>query len=186
MGQGTGLGLSLAYGAIREHNGRIYARSALGKGTTFVVEIPHGLMPSPEGTARIKEESSVPTRAGTILVVDDEEILARLLVEALSSKGHRVDAVLTGEEALDRIRRRSYDIIISDLKMPGMDGRQLFEAVKAMNPALANRMIVSTGDVANPQTQAFVAASGICVIAKPFDLQDIHRLVGEFLLKTRA
>ena len=180
-GLGTGLGLSLAYGAVREHRGRIYARSTVGKGTTFVIEIPQGSVDGRAAAEAPAREPEAPRRAGAILVVDDEPIVARLLVEALSSKGHRVDAVVAGSDALDRIRRRRYDVVISDLKMPGMDGRALFEAIQAADPALARRMILSTGDVATAQTRAFVESSGVRVIAKPFDLRDVHRLVGEIL-----
>jgi two-component system NtrC family sensor kinase len=181
-GEGTGLGLSLAYGAVTEHGGRIYARSQLGRGTTLVVDLPRAV-----ARAEPDRESAPPSPAAAprsrILVVEDESALAQLLVESLSADGHRIETAANGAEALERIGQHRYDIIISDLKMPSMDGRQLFEEVTRLDPSLARRMIFSTGDVASRGTQDFLKRVQAPLLLKPFDLREVHRMVAELLAK---
>jgi two-component system NtrC family sensor kinase len=182
-GQGTGLGLSLAHRTIHDHGGQVYARSQLEKGTTFVVELPRGL-PEEEASSDARAGEGPPPEANrprSILVVDDEPALGELLVEALSSEGHRVHSVANGLEALRLIRQGEYDVIISDLKMPRMDGHQLFEQVRQVKPELAKRMIFSTGDVASAQTQAFLTETGAPFIVKPFDIRDVQRTIARVL-----
>lgn len=181
VGQGTGLGLSLAYGIVKDHDGQIYARSRIGRGTTFVVELPvarptEGVQDGPRATA-----FEAKARAGTILVVEDETPLGNLLLETLVSRGHEVDMALDGAEALERIERRDYDLVITDVKMPIMDGRRLFEEIRRIRPNLATRVVFSTGDVVDPRTREFLGGSGLRVISKPFDLEEVHRVVSEML-----
>jgi len=184
-GEGTGLGLSLAYGAVTEHGGRIHARSQLGKGTTFVVELPRGAArPAEEREDAARTPAAAPR--SRILVVEDEPSLAQLLVESLAEDGHRVETAAHGAEALERIGRDRYDVIISDLKMPHMDGRQLFDEVTRVDPPLARRMIFSTGDGASRDTQEFFERTGAPLLVKPFDLREVHRAVAELLAKESA
>jgi two-component system NtrC family sensor kinase len=181
VGEGTGLGLSLAYGTVRDHNGTIFARSQVGKGTTLVVEIPLAAAPAAEEAPRVPVHSARPAPGGAILVVEDEKELARLLCEALTAGGHRAEAVFDGDMALRRIRENSYDVVISDIKMPRVDGRRLFEEAGRIRPGLERRFIFSTGDTASPTTAAFLESSGAGVIPKPFDLDEVMRAVAAVL-----
>ena len=139
--------------------------------------------PGPPPAAPRALRSSLPA---SILVVEDEPALAGLLVEALESEGHRALAVGDGIEALDRVREGGFDVIISDVKMPKMDGRRLFEEVRSLSPALARRMIFSTGDLANQETRSFLDELGAEAIAKPFDLEEVARKVERLLREDRA
>ena len=186
VGEGTGLGLSLAYGTIRDHDGTIFARSQLGKGTTLVVEIPLAAAPAAAEAPRVPVHSGRPVSGGAILVVEDEKELARLLCEALAAGGHRAEAVFDGEMALRRIRENSYDVVISDIKMPRVDGRRLFEEAGRIRPGLERRFIFSTGDTASPTTAAFLESSGAGVIPKPFDLEEVLRAVAGVLEREGA
>ncbi len=95
-----------------------------------------------------------------------------------------MESAANGEEALELIRRRDYDLVISDLKMPRADGRRLYEEVRRLKPALAARIIFTTGDVASPQTQAFFQETGAPFFVKPFDLEEVRREVGRVLQRS--
>ena len=112
-----------------------------------------------------------------ILVVDDEASIVDVLYQAEKLDGHRVDTAGNGKVALRKIRDGSYDVIISDLKMPGMSGEDLYDNVREIHPDLARRMIFSTGDVASQETQEFLRRCGNRYLQKPFDLVAIRSLI---------
>ncbi|MGH9866915.1 MAG: ATP-binding protein [Candidatus Polarisedimenticolia bacterium] len=180
VGQGTGLGLSICYGIIQEHHGRISARNGRSGGAVFTVALPileseethEAPLPEPEAA-----DPGAPRDRRNILVVDDELAIIDILYQVLRMDGHRVDTALNGIVALRKIEKERYDVIISDLKMPGMGGRELYERVKAMDLDLARRMIFSTGDVVNTDTRDFLEKSGNSYLQKPFDTDAIRRIV---------
>ena len=189
VGQGTGLGLSICYGIIQEHRGLIRAESTPGEGTRFTVELPVLEPPPGEAAESQSTAQNVPTkvraslRKSNILVIDDESSITDVLYQALKMDGHRVDTAANGLTALNKIRAERYDVIISDMKMPGMDGRALYEAVREMSPDLAQRMIFSTGDVASQDTRSFLQRSGNPYLQKPFDLDSIRSVVARMLME---
>ncbi|HZI95190.1 MAG TPA: ATP-binding protein [Patescibacteria group bacterium] len=193
VGKGTGLGLSLAYGTVREHGGTISARSQLGEGSTFRVELPaaeaaeiariaQGVFPFEEQAAPMAPAAGpAASPARRILVVEDEASLAEVVAEVLQAQGHHVDTAGDGRTAKARLAEGRYDLIISDLKMPNMNGRDFYRHVASVEPALARRIIFSTGDTANPDTQAFFEEVGNPFLSKPFNLKDLIRVVESVL-----
>jgi signal transduction histidine kinase len=184
VGQGTGLGLSIAYGTIKDHGGDIQVRSRIGRGCTFVVEIPAiagetAVSVPAESEAVAVEPPSA--RGRRILVVEDEGNLAEMLCEALSAKGHYVESASDGRTAKEMLLSGRFDLIISDLKMPNMGGRELYDAVFQMDPTLARRIIFSTGDTVSADTQAFFDQVGNPFLVKPFNLRDLYRIVNTAL-----
>ena len=103
--------------------------------------------------------------------------LAEVVSEVLQLQGHTVDTAGDGRTAKDLISQCRYDLIISDLKMPNMNGRDFYRHVASVEPALARRIIFSTGDTANPDTQAFFEEVGNPFLTKPFNLKELLRLV---------
>ena len=184
IGRGTGLGLSLSYGIVREHEGQILVRSELGAGATFTVELP---AQSKGAVVSQKAEPAAPGREdaprGRILVVDDEETILDLLMAMLGGFGHRVETAGNGRQALDKIRESDFDVIISDLKMPDMGGQKLYEAIRGIKPHLLDRMIFFTGDTVNPGTQAFFQRTGSPYLSKPFRLEEVDDLVAKVLTR---
>lgn len=186
-GKGTGLGLSLSRAIIKDHHGILQAESRLGEGTTMTIELP--LIDGAEGT---DEEGGAPERAAApqaplhILVVDDEDVLTELLGDYLQGAGHTVDKARDGRAALELARANDYDVILSDLKMPGMDGQGLYEQVLKIKPETANRFVFSTGDLANPKVQTFFQAIGCSYISKPFKLEAVAKVLGEVARRSRA
>jgi|GEM_PF-900079 len=194
VGQGTGLGLSICYGIIQEHRGRIWAESRLGAGSTFNLEIPV------QGEDRIPVEEKpvlhrappppepVPESAGDtarILVVDDEPSILDILYDVLRMDGHQIETAVNGRLALTKLSSGSFDVVISDLKMPGMSGQELYRQLQKTESALLSRIIFTTGDVANQDTQNFLQESRTPYLQKPFDLNEVRRLVQEILSSRR-
>ena len=166
VGQGTGLGLAMCQGIVEGHGGSITAGSAPGQGATFVVELPVG--ERPPGDAKAPAAPGRPASRGkTILAVDDEPEVLRLLQEILAEDSHHVDTAVNGTDALARLRERAYDAVLSDIRMPDLDGPGLFSAIKRHHPELLGRVVFMTGDALSPQTRQFLDTSGAPRRARP-------------------
>ena len=116
-----------------------------------------------------------------VLVVDDEIEIARLLQRILESEGHSVTAVHSGLEAREVIRSQHFHLVICDLKMPGMNGRELYAYLKQTNPELARRVIFSTGDVVSDESWTFLEEVGNRFISKPFKPEQVLAGIREML-----
>jgi signal transduction histidine kinase len=181
-GKGTGLGLSVSLGIVREHGGDIQVESTVGRGTTFTFEMPIvacGEAPGKETGMASSAAPPPPTaQAGLrILVVDDEPVLRELLADLLKSAGHIVEVARDGRVGLGLALERPYDLILSDLKMPGLDGQGLYEGVVRERPEMRDRFLFSTGDVINPDALGFLAGTGCAYLSKPFKLEAVLALV---------
>jgi two-component system NtrC family sensor kinase len=181
VGQGTGLGLTVAYAIAQEHGGRIRVDSPAGGGASFVVELPLNGSEAAVTPARPMVPPMDAVRGASVLIVEDEHALAAAVAEALTDAGLRVDHAGDGQEALARVRQTDYDVVICDLKMPRIDGMTLYRAIAAATPALARRVIFVTGDVAGTDAERFLEESGCRWLAKPFRLSDLLRAVRETL-----
>ena len=187
VGQGTGLGLSICFGIVQEHGGRIWAESAVGTGTTVIVELPlRDDLVGEQIDEAAPQALSAPTRSYNVLVVDDEEPVGNLLARLLHELGHQPTVASSGEEALDLLKRHSFDLILSDVKMPGMSGFDLHRAVQQQQPELAPRVVFVTGDILTPATQARIAQLGNPYIAKPFAIERLQALVRTLLESGQA
>lgn len=138
VGKGTGLGLASAYGIVRQHNGQIVVSSEVGQGTRFDLFFPvhRGQLPGePEPGAR---RAGAGSGSETILVVEDQEQVRTMIVRLLGRRGYRVLAAGNGEEALRRVDElgRAPDLLISDVVMPGLNGRDLFRHLRRAHPGL--------------------------------------------------
>ena len=187
VGSGTGLGLSLSYGIIKEHGGDIFVKKHPGrKGAHFFIEIPimresgdasvarHGLSPDER---RLNDAGSVKK----ILMVDDEKYILDFLVEVFRLLPFTVDTATDSQTALDKIRACEYDLVITDYKMPHMNGRDLFNWVKENRPSMVNRIVFMTGDTVNPETHSFFNDNRIRYLTKPFKIEEIKNMVAQTL-----
>ncbi|GIT66926.1 MAG: hypothetical protein Ct9H300mP25_03980 [Acidobacteriota bacterium] len=181
VGKGTGLGLTVAHALIQDHGGQIRVVSQPDEnGSSFFVDLPTGTSLPKPAVSSDQQEPFVTVGAGAhVLVIDDEAALAEAIAAALTDAGFLVTRASNGEEALERVSQRSYDLIICDLKMPRVDGPTFYRRVTETTPSLATRFIFVTGDVAGTDAEPFLAETGCRWLAKPFRLMDLLRLVRE-------
>lgn len=185
VGQGTGLGLSICFGIVKEHEGQIWAESQVGVGTCVVVRLPVRSAPSERNPALPPSEAEQPPPGLQVLVVDDEEPVGELLGRMLRTLGHRPTVVCSGEAALEIVEREAFDVVLCDVKMPGLNGFDLLGAIRAQNPDLAERLIFISGDTLSPSTRTTLEQSGNLFLAKPFSLDQVRQIL-TLLLKRRS
>jgi len=187
VGQGTGLGLSLTYGIVQEHGGKIGVHSELGHGATFRIEFPAAKdTPRRSIDAEQGADRAESSLAGhNVLVVDDEPWILALIRELLEREGCLVETVTDGEKAVEILRNEKFEIIVSDWKMPGMSGVKLYEHLLAHDPASAKRMLFMTGDVVNSTLQTFLRENGRSCVPKPFSTGEFRSAVAA-MLKTNG
>ena len=186
LGKGTGLGLTISNTIVQEHRGRILAENQPAGGAKFTVDLPIVQCVVTPTADRLPPKIKQPAAGAakrTVLVVDDEPNIVDLLKMVLTQDGYEVATATNGQEALERIAARSYDLILSDMRMPGMDGREFFETVKKRNPALAHRIVFVTGDTVSPDTQAFFNDTGNRWLSKPFSIAQVEDTANEVLEK---
>jgi PAS domain S-box-containing protein len=182
QGNGTGLGLAVSRGIVEQHGGTITAEngaSGSGIGARFVVRLP--ATPShaePVPTVRAAPPETVPPptpgRIRVALLIDDEEAVRAPMARALRNNGWGVLESGDGQAALELLRSpegRTVELIVSDIKMPRMDGPTFYHQLVVERPALAHRVLFATGDTASDEVAHFLAASSCPVIEKPFTLR---------------
>jgi two-component system NtrC family sensor kinase len=187
VGKGTGLGLSVSYGIVKEHDGNLYLDDAHYCGAKFVVILPLAVNGSAaEQATRQKGPLTWPKAQGRILVVDDEYVVADVIETVLSSRGFLVECASNGEEAYRMMDSNEYDLVISDIKMPGsMDGRRLFYETTERCPEMAERFVFISGDVMEKKTAEFLNECGRAFLLKPFSLNDLQEVIEKTLENTR-
>jgi len=180
---GTGLGLSIIYGIVREHEGDVSWENRPRGGSRFVVDLPvvEAVLPDTEH----KSPASIqPSRAGLgrrILVVEDERIVAQLIADTLREQAYTVDIVLNGREGLSRLAQRPYDLVICDLRMPGLDGPSLFESLVKNGSPMKDRILFITGDTLARRSMDFLEKHRLPFLAKPFLVEELLLAVSKGL-----
>ncbi len=183
VGKGTGLGLSICFGIVKEHGGSIGVTSPPGAGANFRIELPvsfNGKGPQEE----VPEPETQPVRPPKrILVVDDEVHIRDILQEYLAEENFQVETASDGFAALELLGRKTFDLIITDIKMPRIDGRLLYEAIRRQSPELARRVIFATGDTLSRETNRFIEKTGNPNLRKPIKLEKVLQAIDAVLEK---
>ncbi|MGH9868915.1 MAG: PAS domain-containing hybrid sensor histidine kinase/response regulator [Candidatus Polarisedimenticolia bacterium] len=193
VGQGTGLGLSICYGIIKEHEGNIRVLNVPAGGALFTLELPvwkdvaaaaRGATLDDRSAAGPSDAAAEGPRAGggaLVLVVDDEPSILDVLTQMLRLDGHDVLAASGARAALDLIEEHRFDVIVSDLKMPGVSGQELYETLLARHPEQARAVVFSTGDMLSPGTRDFLSSAGRPCIPKPFAIDELRDAIRSVL-----
>jgi PAS domain S-box-containing protein len=177
-GRGTGLGLSIVSGIIREHGGRIEVESEPGKGAIFTVVLPVVKNEQPRENPEMVV-TQAPGGRGFILVVDDEKSIRDFMAEVLAGGGYIVMTAEDGNKAMELIGSQEFDAVVSNMKMPGQSGEDLYLSIREKDPNLADRLIISTGDILNEKTRNFLRRTGNRFIEKPFEIDKLLAVVDQ-------
>ena len=164
-----GMGLPLANIICRQHGGRLSVQSQEGSGNAFLMEIPHGVA-APRAVA-----PSGGLQGKRILVVDDESFLLECLVDALGAWGVDVASSTRGDEAIEQLKQGTFDLIVSDIRMPGLSGVELYDWLKVERPDMTRRILYTTGDSFDTKTREFLETNQVPYLGKPFDLKQLKQ-----------
>ena len=175
LGVGTGIGLSVCHSVVASHDGTVVVDDAPGGGASFIVRLPLG-KPEPHQSERVAGLVTV-APGGRLLIVDDEPEVAATLAEILSRDGYAIDIVNDGATAMEKIHSGEYDLILSDIRMPGINGMELYRRLRDDCAALADRLIFVTGDALSASVQEFLAEQARPRIEKPFIPADVRMIV---------
>ena len=179
-GLGTGMGLAVSHGIVAAHGGKLTLDCPEMGGAVFTITLPV----CPLDASRVdpgpaREASAIPRR---ILIVDDEAEIRETLAEILSGAQHNVATAGSGREALERMAAEHYDVILTDIRMPDLDGRTLYREIERRWPEQARRVVFVTGDSLASTLHEFASECGRPVIEKPFVPGDVRRVVAETAL----
>lgn len=174
--RGTGLGLSVVYGIVTRHGGEIDVQSQLGHGATFTLRFPAAADVDREAPPRVALRTKT---KGRVLVIDDEKEVADVLGDLLTRDGHTVTVCGDGEAGVARFGEEPFDLVVTDLGMPGISGWEVARLVKAARPGTPVAMVTGWGDRIDPVE---AAARGVeFIVAKPFKRDNIREVVAAAL-----
>jgi PAS domain S-box-containing protein len=179
VGEGTGVGLAVSHRIVEAHDGTIEVESLPGKGALFTVTLPAA---QPARSRRPeKTENDATSPAADVLIIDDEPEVAQMLADILKLQGHRVVTADSGERALGLLEGRAFDVILSDVRMPKLDGPSLYATLERRAPHLLKRTAFVSGDTLSPSARVFLKRVQRPFIEKPFTLDEVHKLVSDVL-----
>jgi hypothetical protein len=178
VGQGTGLGLSTIYGFARQTGGDVHIRSVVGEGTEVSL-----LLPAAEGAVVEPAAPLPPARSGSgehVLVVEDTQLVRMLVTEILADAGYRCSEAASAEEALPLVQQdTSIQLLLSDVGLPGMSGRQLADAARRCRPQLP--VLFITGYAQNATDRASFLGEGMDMLGKPFETAELLERIRRML-----
>jgi two-component system NtrC family sensor kinase len=199
-GAGTGLGLAIVLGIVREHGGQLNVSSPPDGGAIFRIELPAvtETRAAPSRAAEAGEKRALGTRAPrateppyelshpgkaapSVLVVEDEPTVARLIADVLEDEGMRIEVLMDGRAALERAQQEHFDLVICDMKMPGLDGQNFYKMLARAGNPLRERFLFVTGDLIAAHTQRFLERYHLPYVAKPFRVEELSEKVKQVL-----
>jgi two-component system NtrC family sensor kinase len=192
--RGPGLGLALVQSVIEAHGGTVGVTSHPGAGATFTVTLP--VKVDEEATADVpstgragaasaspgSDAGGAASAPATILLVEDKPEVAGMLTDMLSIDGHCVETAIDGRGALHKLDEAAYDLVLTDVRMPGLDGPGLYREIELRHPGLRGRVIFCTGEALGVETQTLLERLEAPVISKPFGVDELRRAIRRVLM----
>ena len=172
---GTGLGLSLSQRIVRENGGDLWATMNTGGGATFRISLPAVFGDQPINDIRGSEDPIKLVADRSVLIVDDDDPITELIESILGKQGYKTERLTDGAPAIERLKSADYDILICDLHMPGMSGRELIEWTRQNRQNI--RILLLSGDVARKETDDLAKAYGAHFLPKPFTVSELAKAV---------
>ncbi|MDO9026461.1 MAG: response regulator, partial [bacterium] len=186
-GRGTGLGLAGVYGCIKNHGGSIEVYSEPGRGTAIKLYLPLYADLKTSGEQDLVRLKELPVTAGTgsILVVDDEDMIRTIAAQILKTAGYRVQACADGQEAVELYAKdhSRIDLVIMDMVMPRLDGREAFAKMQKINPKV--KVLLSSGFSEDGDAQAILQEGALGFIQKPYRSAELLLRVQQALQLTK-
>jgi signal transduction histidine kinase len=176
-GSGTGLGLAGVYGTIRQSGGFVAVESAPGAGSSFTVYLPLSDVPLTAEEEEEPEDEPV-TVAVRILLVEDEDIVQRVLEKQIAALGHEVTSVDRASEALDLLETEEFDVLLSDVGLPGIDGASLAATVRELHPQLS---VILMSGYPGDHIASNPALAGVPLLQKPFQPRELQAVVADLV-----
>jgi two-component system NtrC family sensor kinase len=172
---GTGMGLSVSRALAREHGGELLLEPAgPGGGAAFCLTLPVVGAGQAQRASALAVATALPGPVlARVLIVDDETELAGVMREMLESAGYEVSTAESGAVALELLGAARFDVVVSDLRMPDMDGAALWLEIRTRHPGLAGRLMFVTGDTLSPAATEFFGRSGCDALDKPFSKAEL-------------
>jgi CheY-like chemotaxis protein len=167
---------------VEEHGGVLSVESQPGQGAVFRVELPVRAIP-PQFEAVAEPETPEASDGKTILIVDDEAGIRRPLARLLRRDGYGVETASNGRAALEKCQDQTFDLILSDLRMPELDGPGFYRELVGRFPHLGQRVLFLTGDTLSPEVDAFLADIGAPRLTKPFTAALARRTIRQMLTR---
>ena len=179
VGSGTGIGLSFCHRIVQSHGGTIQAIAVEGGGSQFVISLPASRRPNERAEAVVEES---PKSLGlTCLVIDDEPDVREVIADILQHAGFIVTVAASGQEALRQLATQRFSLILSDLKMPKMDGHKLFSHIAKSYPSEVGKLAFLTGDTISPDAQAFLHSTKRPYLEKPVKPAELRTFVSRLI-----
>jgi CheY-like chemotaxis protein len=191
-GEGTGLGLSVVHGIVTEHGGSIDAERVPEGGTRFVIRLPmvESRLARVSGEFELARLDALAAQAEAaspvehavrpldVLIVDDERAILEFLTRYFTSRGHAVVATHDGAHALRLAAQSAFDVVVCDLRMPGLDGREVVRRMRTLPGGDRTRYVISTGDnVSLNAREAIAGLDSATVVEKPYEIEFLRRAV---------
>lgn len=176
--EGTGLGLAVVYGVVKRHGGDVQVESAPGKGSHFIVSLPYSADVAPPPPPR---EPAVDSSRRRVLLVDDDATILDVIGEALREVGHEVHTCDSGAAAIVAMTDSPFDVLITDLGMPGVNGWDVARRARQLDPPLP--VIVISGWGATITQEQLEGAGVDLILPKPFRLEQIRKAIANIALR---
>jgi two-component system NtrC family sensor kinase len=175
------VGLAVSLGIVESHSGSLSVECPPEGGAVFQVLLPIQVTDEQPDQKQTSVSEPAAPRGPRLLIVDDEPEVGALLADILRRDAAGVDVVASGQEALQQLARREYDAILTDLRMPEMDGPELYRQIEQRWPQRAGLVVFITGDALSPTVQTFLAGTGQPYLEKPFVPAEVRKIVQDLV-----